>query len=180
MNNYKRTLLVMSLVIATSIISVGCSKAPDKQSAKVIAVETPKIYKQGEEAFILDNSGKQMYSIKIDNITVANDYIYKKESNFDSSKEIVAMNYTYKNIAKTDETLVEISADDLILSDTTGSIGLASNEYIKGLPKPIPVGTNLTIQCHYGLVNKSDKVKISFTSPSYKKNGTITFEIPVK
>jgi hypothetical protein len=177
MNNCKHTLLVMSLVIATSIISVGCSKAPtNKPIAKTVTVEVPKVYKQGEEALILDNTGKAMYSIKINSAKVVKDY---EASGLSSSKEIIDVSYTYKNIAKVDASKLIISAEDLIISDSTGAVGQPSDMYPNGIPQTIPVGTNFTVQGHYGLLNKTDKIKVGFSSPTYLKNGQITFELTV-
>jgi len=179
MSKYKRSLFIISLVILTVIISAGCSKtSTNKPAAKAVTVEVPKVYKQGEEAFILDDSGKQMYSIKINGVKAANNFEYK--SDFSAAKEIIEVDYTYKNIDKVDESNLTIHTQDLLVSDSTGAVAEFSSMFPKQKPQTIPKGTNCTVQGYYGLSNKSDKVKINFSSLTYKKSGTLTFEIPVK
>lgn len=170
------------LVCILMFMLVGCGNSSNKPveqktTETIVKTETPKIYKQGEEAFILDDSGKTMYSIKINSAKVANDFEYK--SNFSAAKEIIEVSYTYKNIAKADEAELTIYSSYLQVSDITGATAETTDMYPKQKPQTISVGTNCTVQGYYGLSNISDKVKISFSSADYKKSGILTFEIPV-
>ena len=178
--------LILSMVVIMAMGMNGCAK---QQEVKVVpttkvavkkVVEAPKVYKQGEEATMYDNSGKAMYSIKINKVTVANDFIYKSDFNPDTCKEIVAVSYTYKNIAKVDENKLRIGNENLTISDSTGAVGVPSNAYQYEIPQSVPVGTSCTVLGHYALMNETNIIKVGFSSEAYSKNGQITFEIAVK
>ena len=178
-----KKIISLLFVVLFAVGIVGCGSSSNT-SNKEVATDTnansvvAKTYKQGEEAFILDDNGKQIYSIKINGVKVANDFEYK--SDFSAAKEIIEVDYTYKNIAKVDEKKLLIHTQDLIVADGTGAVAEFSSMFPKQKPQTIPAGTNCTVQGYYGLSNRSDKVKISFSSETYKKSGTLTFEIPIK
>lgn len=139
-----------------------------------------KIHQQGEEVFIVDDSGKKMYSLKINSVKAVEGSELKKYLTEANQKQIVEVDYTYNNIAKDDEKKLEIRGFDLQVADSKGAVAQCSDMYLKQRPQEITVGTNCTAQAYYGLTNQSDKVKVIFSSSMYKKNGAITFEIPVK
>lgn len=172
---------LLSILIGVSMVLVlvacGNSNNIDSKNAQSKSSDK-KVYKAGEEAFILDDSGNKIYSLKINSVKIANDFEYKKDFPESNLTQIVEVDYSYSNIAKNDKKLL-IHGADLQVVDLNGTVAEASSMFPKQKPKEITVGTNCTVQSYYGLVNKSDTVKIVFTSGQYKKNGAITFEIPV-
>jgi hypothetical protein len=163
----KKIIILLGIVIL-SLGFVGCGSTQSK---------VPKVHGPGEEVFVINDDGDKMYSIIINSVKEANDFEYK--SDFSVSKEIIEVDYTYKNIAKGDDSKLLIHAADLQVSDSTGAVAESSDMFPKQHPQEITVGTNCTVQGYYGLANKSDKVKITFSSEAYKKSGILTFEIPV-
>ena len=148
------------------------------ESAQPKVGQTPKIYQQGEEAFILDDSGAKMYSIRFNGARVANDFIYKSDFS-PATTEVIELDYTYTNIAKSDGSMLTIQTGNILVADITGAVAESSDMYSGQLPQSITAGTNCTVQGYYGLSNKSDKIRISFSSEAFKKSGILAFEIPV-
>ena len=165
--------LILIAMICTGFIACGKSNV-------AIKADIPKVHKQGEEVFMLDDDSKQIYSITINGVKTANDFEYKTDFPESNQKQIIEVDYTYKNIAKNDENKLLIHSADLQVSDLNGAVADFSSMFPKGKPRSITVGTNCTVQAYYGLINKSDKVKISFSSEFYKKSGIIIFEIQAK
>jgi uncharacterized lipoprotein YehR (DUF1307 family) len=171
-----KKILSFLLVSILALSLFGCGNKQQAANSQPAENKEHKIYKQGEEAFITDSSGKQMYSLKINGVKTANDFEYKKDFP-ETTKQIVEVDYTYKNIAKNDEGKLFIHGTDLQLMDGTGAVAQSSSMFPKEKPQKIDIGVNCSVQGYYGLKNKSDKVKIIFNSATYKK--TITFEVPV-
>jgi len=178
---------IMKKVLNLILVAIFCVEftACGKSPAKVVAAtnigmktEISKIYKQQEEAFIFDDSGNKLYSIKINSVGVTNNFKYK--SDFPVAEEIIDVNYTYKNIAKKVGTNLQLLTSCLQVSDEVGASAESSSMYPKQKLQNVPIGTTCTIHGYYGLLTKSDKVTISFCGENYKKNGYPKFEIPVK
>lgn len=179
---------ILSILMA-GLLSLGviaCSPSQEKKSnsgneaKSTNSQKEDKKYQVGEEVFIIDDNEKQVYSIKINGVKVANDFEYKEDFPEANRKQILEVDYTYKNIAKDDENKLQIHSGDLQLIDSTGAVAEHSSMFPKQKPQVISVGTNCTVQAYYGLANESNTIKIMFSSGAYKKNETIVFEVPVK
>lgn len=166
-------LLVTILVIGV----VGCSGKKEATQTNQTKTESKKALGAGEE-YIFKKDGKDYYSIKINGVKTANDFEYIRYFPEANRKQIVEVDYTYKNISKNDDKNLEIHSENLKVMDSTGAMAEASDMFPKQKPQATPVGANCTVQAYYGLANKSDKVKINFTSETLGK--TAEFEIPVK
>jgi hypothetical protein len=182
-----KKLLSIALFLVFCIGFTACSSTATNTANN--STNKSKVYKQGEEAFILNASGKQIYSIKINSVKVSADFLteYNKDVLTEANKkQILEVDYTYKNIAFTvdnktaaAESRLEITGQDLLLSDFPGTVAQYASFYSKLEPQEIPIGVKCNVQAYYVLANVSNTVKISFNSDSHPKNGTITFEIPV-
>ena len=166
---------ILSILIV-GILALGLVACGSKQTTN--NEQKSKIYKLGEEVFVKDENGKEVYSLKINEVKKADDFEYKKDFPESNRKQIIEMTYNYKNIAKDDENKLEIHGADLKVMDSKGAMVQSSDMYPKQKPQKTPVGANCTVQAYYGLENLSDKVRIVFSSESY--NTTIEFEVPVK
>ncbi|ABS33059.1 lipoprotein [Clostridium botulinum] len=166
---------ILSILIV-GILALGLVACGSKQTTK--NEEKNKIYKSGEEVFIKDKNGKDVYSLKINEVKTDNDFEYKKDFPESNRKQIIEVTYNYKNIAKDDENKLEIHGADLKVMDSTGAMAESSDMFPKQKPQKTPVGANCTVQAYYGLQNTSDKVRVVFSTESY--NTTIEFEVPVK
>ncbi|EKS4344874.1 hypothetical protein QB607_002870 [Clostridium botulinum] len=158
-------------ILALGLVACGSKQATNNE-------QKSKIYKPGEEVFVKDENGKEVYSLKINGVKKADDFEYKKDFPESNRKQIIEVTYNYKNIAKDDENKLEIHGADLKVMDSKGAMAQSSDMYPKQKPQKTPVGANCTVQAYYGLENLSDKVRIVFSSESY--NTTIEFEVPVK
>ncbi|MBY6898072.1 hypothetical protein [Clostridium botulinum] len=165
---------ILSILIV-GILALGLVACGSKQTTK--NEEKNKIYKSGEEALVKDENGKEVYSLKINGVKKADDFEYKKDFP-ESNKQIIEVDFSYKNIAKADENKLEIHGADLKVMDSKGNMAQSSDMFPKQKPQKTPVGANCTVQAYYGLENISDKVRIVFSSESY--NTTAEFEVPVK
>ena len=144
-----------------------------------------KIYAAGEEAIFTDKDGKEMYSLRINSVTIADKFIKSKDKTFSSDpeqgvfagkyKQAVEVNYTYTNIGIEDRKL-GIGPKEFQVADVEGEIG-ESTISLKKQPQGLIPDTSSTVEGHHALVNKSDKVKIIFTDDAYNK--TVIFEVPV-
>lgn len=178
-----KKLLIILIAGLLSIGFVACSPSKTSNSNETKSTNSQKAdkkYQAGEEVFILDDNGKQVYSIKINGVKVANDFEYKEDFAEANRKQIVEVDYTYNNIAKDDENKLQIHSAELQVADSTGAVAQYSSMFPKQKPQSIPVGTNCTVQAYYGLANEGNSIKIMFTSKAYKKNGTVVFELPIK
>ncbi|MHB9927948.1 hypothetical protein [Clostridium botulinum] len=164
--------ILIIAILSIGLVACGGSKQTTKNEEK------NKIYKSGEEALVKDENGKEVYSLKINGVKKADDFEYKKDFPESNRKQIIEVDYSYKNIAKADENKLEIHGADLKIMDSTGAMAEGSDMFPKQKPQKTPVGANCTVQAYYGLQNTSDKVRIVFSSDSY--NTTIEFEVPVK
>lgn len=163
-------------ILIVGILALGLVACGSKQTTNNEVKN--KIYKSGEEVFVKDENGKEVYSLKINGVKKADDFEYKKDFPESNRKQIIELDYSYKNISKDDENKLEIHGADLKVMDSTGAMAESSDMYPKQKPQKTPVGANCTVQAYYGLQDKSDKVRIVFSSESY--NTTIEFEVPVK
>lgn len=182
----KRILLV--LVIAVSLTTVGCSSTGDNQGKetgrKTIEKDNGKpeeeqaddTYKAGEEAIIKDDKGNDMYSLKVDSVKLANDFEYKEDFS-ENTKQIVEVDYTYKNIAK-DDTELYIHGEYLQVVDQDGKAAESSSMFPKQQPQEASVGVSVRVQSYYGLENESEEVQVMLRSEGY--NTTVIFKVPVK
>jgi len=191
-----KKLLSIALLLLFCIGFTACGSTASTSNSNQTASTTSnsnqtknKIYGQGEEAFMIDSNGKQMYSLKINSVKAVNlsdvttnnlsvDSMNKEFAEANKNKQIVEVDYTYKNIAKDDEGQLYIDGTTLLVADATGTLGKDPSCYPHGLPQKTPVGMSCNVQGYYGLATVSDKVRISFTSPTYNK--TLTYEIPVQ
>lgn len=163
--------LLVTLMITLALITIlfsGCGSNSNTTKEKV--------YGKGEEAFIVDSSGKQLYSFKVNSVKTANDFEYKDD--FSNAKQIIEVRYTYKNIAK--DGPLYIHGSDFVIADSTGAVGQSSDMYPGQQPQEIATGMNCTVQAYYGLSNESKIAKIAITSKQYPNNGTIIFEVPIE
>ncbi|MBY6758613.1 hypothetical protein HYH82_15075 [Clostridium botulinum] len=166
---------ILSILIV-GILALGLVACGSKQTTN--NEQKSKIYKLGEEVFVKDENGKEVYSLKITEVKTDNDFEYKKDFPESNRKQIIEVTYNYKNIAKDDENKLEIHGADLKVMDSTGAMAESSDMFPKQKPQKTPVGANCTVQAYYGLQNTSDKVRVVFSTESY--NTTIEFEVPVK
>lgn len=138
-----------------------------------------KIYGLNEEAYIQDNEGNKVYSIKINGVKTANNFEYKSDFPESNLVQVIEVDYTYSNIKAENMNLI-IDTGALKVADSTGNMAEGSAMYPKQKPQETTIGTNCRVQGYYGLANKSDKVRIIFTSLAYENSPTIVFEVPVK
>ena len=177
----KKKILIIVTVVLLIFNLIGCNKGNNSgekdAESKPVSTEgkKDKIYGIGEEVVVKDSSGKDMYSLKINGAKVADDFKYKDVLPATNQKQIIEIDYTYKNIAKADELKLYIDGSDLQVIDSTGLMGQSTDIFPKQKPQRAPIGASCTVQAYFGLQNKSDKVKIVFSSESYKT--TITFEV---
>lgn len=167
----KRKIMSLLMVFALSFTLSACGSTSSTAT---------KVYKQGEPASMFDANRKEMYSITINSVKVTSDYLtdYNQDTLTEANKkQILEVDYTYKNIAKSDESKLIITGQDLLVADSTGTVAQWAVFYPKLQPQEIPVGMSCNVQAYYGLTTVSDKVKISFTSQSYGK--TLSFEVPI-
>ena len=168
--------------ISLTLIACGDKKQEQNTSKDSVSQTTEnkqneeKIYKQGETAIIKNQQGQDLYSLTINNVKQANDFEYRSDFN-GTDKEVVEVDYTYKDINTTDMKL-EIHGADLQVIDNNGTVASSSDMFPKGKPEAITKGVNCNVQAYYGLKNESNKVKIIFTSKKYRQ--MVTFEVPVE
>lgn len=160
-----KKIFILVFTFLSIIALAGCSNKK----------EEAKIYNQGEKAIVKDKNGTDMYSLTIDSVKKADDFEYKED--FNNPKEIIEVTYTYENLNKKDKNLY-IHGQDLTLLDSKNSVADGSSMFPKRKPKELPKGANCTVDSYYGLLNKSDKVKIIFKSSQYGQK--LEFEVPVK
>lgn len=159
-----------------------------EEDSKLEEAENEKIYKVGEEAMFKDENGKEMYSLRIDSVKSADKYIAKNNNSYEINgsvgifsgeyKQVVEVIYTYTNIAKDDESLLYIAPEDLQVADIKGNIGEVTVIPLKKRPQTIIPDTSSSVEGHYALSNKSDEIKIIFSSEMYSK--TIIFKAAVE
>lgn len=177
-----KKILSFLLVTILAIGVVGCSgkkettQTNQTNQTNQTKTESKKALGVGEE-YIFKKDGKDYYSIKINGVKIANDFKYIDGFTESNRKQIVEVDYTYRNISKEDDKNLEIGSSDLKVMDSTGAMAQNSYMFPKQKPQAAPVGANCTVQAYYGLANKSDKVRINFTSQTLGK--TAEFEIPV-
>lgn len=160
--------VLLVLLLSVGMISCGNSKKSNLES---------KQYSVGEGAMVTDSKGKEVYSLQINGVKIADDFEYEGDYS-ENTQQIVEVDYTYKNIAKDDEVGLKIHGADLQVIDSKGFIAESSSMFPKQQPQSIMPGVKCTVQAYYGLPNKSDKVKIIFKSEMY--NSVVNFEIPVQ
>lgn len=163
------------------------SKEDSETEKKKEKPKEDKVYEIGEEAIFRDEDGKDMYSLRIDEVKSANKFIEENNENYSINGRIgifqgeyeqaVEIIYTYTNIAKDDEAMLYIMPEDFQVADMKGSLGEPTVTPLKTNPQVLIPNTNVTVEGHYALKNKSDKVKIIFKSEMY--NQTVVFESKV-
>lgn len=160
-------------------------KEEEEKKQEEEEAEKNKIYAVGEEAIFKDEDGKEMYSLRINSVSIADKFIKKKDKTFSSDpeqgvfagkyKQAVEVNYTYTNIGIEDEKF-GIGPREFQVADVEGEIA-ESTINLKKQPQALIPNTSSTVEGHHALVNKSDKVKIIFTDKIY--NEIVIFEVPV-
>ena len=163
----KKLAIIITFVFTFILVGCGSSKSTVEISENNV---NNKLFEVGQEAIINDN-GKEMYSLKIDSIKKVDNFEYKED--FKDAKEIIEVTYTYKNINKEDRDLA-IHGAELQVIDKNGTVAQSSSMFPKGKPKEIGVGVNCKVNAYYGLSTESNKVKIIFKSKQY--NQKIEFE----
>ncbi|MCC5427732.1 LptM family lipoprotein, partial [Clostridium botulinum] len=88
---------ILSILIV-GILALGLVACGSKQTTKNEVKN--KIYKSGEEVFVKDENGKEVYSLKINGVKKADDFEYKKDFPESNRKQIIELDYSYKNISK--------------------------------------------------------------------------------
>lgn len=157
----------------------------EKQTEEDEETKDEKIYTVGEEATFQNEDGKEMYSLRINGVNIADKFIERKDETFSADPErgvfagkyeqAVEVNYTYTNLGIEDEKL-SISPRELQVADIEGEIAESTID-LKKQPQELIPNTSSTVEGHHALMNKSDNVKIIFTDEIYNK--TIIFEAPV-
>ncbi len=182
---------ILGIILTSTLVFtlMGCgNKVEEKKEIKQeVLQDTEKVNEVkkeekkilgAEDEFIFKKDGKDYYSLKINGVKTADDFEYKEYLPESNRNHIIEVDYTYKNIAKDDEKELQIHGDNLKIMDSTGAMAESSYMFPKQQPKVTPVGGNCTVQSYYGLANKSDKIKINFTSGTLKQ--TAEFEILIK
>ncbi len=121
-----------------------------------------------------DESGKALYSIKINKITTMS-----KRNQFSEKKpaQVLLIDYTYKNIANPEE--VYISEIHFKVIDSKGKIGYTYPNSPTNYPQRIPIGAICDAQMIFGIDNTSDKVTLNFYENIFG-DMTTSFEISIE
>ncbi|NBI05775.1 hypothetical protein [Senegalia massiliensis] len=161
-----KKILILFLFLFVIISIAGCSEETSNDKD---------IFESGEEAIITNNNGNEMYSIKIEEAKVADDFEYKEDFS-ENTTQIVEVEYTYKNIAQEDA-LLYIHGQDLQVVDQQNKVAESSDMFPKQQPQDSGVGTEVTVQAYYGLENESEEIQVILRSEMY--DSEIEYRIPV-
>lgn len=126
------------------------------------------------EYIIRDENEKALYSFKINKITTMNERNQFSDKN---PAQVLLIDYTYKNIANTEE--VYLSEIHFKVIDSKGKIGYTYPNSPTNYPQYIPIGASCDAQMIFGIDNLSEKVTLNFYENIFE-NMTTSFEIPVE
>jgi len=169
---------------------VNNSKSQTKDTEETSKEIEQKVFKQNEEAILLNEEGEEVFSLTINSVEVAPvlDEFYQEDIPADSEQTVI-VTYTYKYISELpDMDDLRVSpGDDLIVYDGSG---LASDFIDVGGDFPfdsdspdIYPGRSAKTHKVFSLKNKSNVIQIDCGSVNFGMdnfNEKLTFEIPVE
>ncbi|HHY13724.1 MAG TPA: copper amine oxidase N-terminal domain-containing protein [Thermoanaerobacterales bacterium] len=141
----------------------------DKKEIENTKEETGK-----NEYVVRDNTGKALYSFKINKITTMGE---RNEYSDLKPEQVLLIDYTYKNIDSPKE--VYLSEIYFKVIDSKGKIGYSYPNSPTNYPQRIPVGASCDAQMIFGIDNKSDEITLNFYENMFKEV-TKSFIIPIE
>ncbi|MDE8040336.1 membrane lipoprotein lipid attachment site-containing protein [Erysipelothrix rhusiopathiae] len=168
------------------LVLVGCSSKTDENQEQKAPVaiekeseekknekEEPKIYGLGEPITISENE-KDLYTFTVNSVTTTD------ERNQFSEKEVeqvVVINYSYENIADSED--VYIFSSHFTVIDEDGNVSETYPAGSEVSAQKAPIGAKSHGEESFGLISKSSKIKFFF-NPSIFGDLKIPFELPVE
>lgn len=195
----KQKALVVYICVL-SILLMACQKEAE-QSSTESQVQTKtqeettedteqQIFQPNEEAFLMNEDGKEVYSLTIN--SVEEFAVSEEDQEFipTDSKQTVIITYTYKYINEEPgiDTLRITPSDDLGVYDATGlsadfiDLGTGYFPFDSDTPDILPGRSAKTYKV-FSLKNESDSIQIDSGSANFGMvsfDGVITFELPVE
>lgn len=150
----------------TFTVSISDSSKPDASSTPVAATANTYTVKDG--------NGNALYTLTINKVSETSE---RNEFSEKTPAQVIIIDYTYTNIANTEDVYLFDSYFKVI--DSKGEIGYTYPLMPVSFPQSIPKGTTCKAQMIFGLNNKSDSVKILFYKNIFDNNPTATFQIPI-
>lgn len=130
---------------------------------------------KGNNEFVLkDKTGKELYSFRINKLTVMNDryrYAHKEPV------QVVLIDFSYTNIDNPTE--LYLSDLNFKVVDSAGKIGYTYPNLVVSYPQRIPAGVSCDGQMVFGIDNKSDKLKLYFYEDKFAE-AIVSFELPIE
>ena len=126
------------------------------------------------EYLVKDDTGKALYSFKINKVTNMNERNQYSDKN---PAQVILIDYTYKNIANTEE--VYLSEIYFKVVDSSGKIGYTYPNSVTNYPQSIPIGVTCDAQMIFALDNLSSNITLHYYENMF---GSITksFSIPIQ
>ena len=150
---------VLALALALGLTGCGDKKESPKNNEESNL--------SAEEVFeVKDDSGKTVFTIRVDSAKNAPDYEYKEY--LSDYAQIIELTYTYENVAG-ESNDVCVWPNVLTVSDEKGAVGHADSMFPKGKPVDVPKGSNNTVNAYYGLKNESKEITVRYKSESFPK-----------